>query len=99
MTPPLSVRPEARAEIQEAYRWYERQRPGLGEEFLEAVQASLEAVERSPQLYPKIRGEARRALLHRFPYAILYVAEPERTVVFACFHGKRNPRRWYPRIP
>jgi plasmid stabilization system protein ParE len=97
MTLPLSLRPEATDEIQEAFRWYERQRPGLGFEFLQAVRETLAKIEEAPQRYPRIRGEARRALLPRFPYSILYVAEPERTVVFACYHGKRDPRRWYAR--
>jgi len=32
--PPLTLRPVARAEIDEAYHWYEERRAGLGEEFL-----------------------------------------------------------------
>ncbi len=95
--PPLSVRSEAEAEIQEAYQWYEMQRRGLGDEFLVAVRQALASVERSPRLYPVIRGKVRRALLSRFPYSILYLAEPESTVVIACFHGKRDPRHWHSR--
>jgi plasmid stabilization system protein ParE len=96
-SPPLLIRSEAEAEIQEAYEWYETQRPGLGDEFLIEVRRGLAAVERSPRLYPIIRGKVRRALLSRFPYSILYMAEPESTIVIACFHGKRDPRRWYSR--
>jgi plasmid stabilization system protein ParE len=97
MTAPLSIRSEAEVEIQEAYGWYEAQRPGLGDEFLAAVRQALAAVERSPRQYPIVRGKVRRALLSHFPYSVLYLAEPENTVVIACFHGKRDPRRWYSR--
>jgi plasmid stabilization system protein ParE len=97
MTAPLSIRSEAEVEIQEAYDWYEAQRPGLGDEFLAAVRQALAAVERSPRQYPIVRGKVRRALLSHFPYSVLYLAEPENTVVIACFHGKRDPRRWYSR--
>ena len=38
----LLLRPAAAADIEEAYRWYERQRVGLGEEFLTAVDATLQ---------------------------------------------------------
>ena len=31
------VRPAAAADIEDAYQWYELQRPGLGEEFLGAL--------------------------------------------------------------
>jgi len=34
---PVVIRSAATAEIGSAYRWYERERLGLGEEFLEAV--------------------------------------------------------------
>ena len=30
----LILRPAAAAEVEEAFSWYEAQRPGLGEEFL-----------------------------------------------------------------
>ena len=97
MIPPLSLRPLARAEIQEAYEWYEERRPGLGEEFLEAVREVLEAVENAPLRYPVIRRSVRRALLRRFPYSILYVTEPASPVVLGCFHARRDPQQWYDR--
>jgi plasmid stabilization system protein ParE len=97
MTPPLFLRPLARTEIQEAYEWYEERRQGLGEEFLDAVREVLEAVESAPLRFPVIRKDVRRALLRRFPYSILYLVEPEVTVVLGCFHGRRDPRRWHGR--
>jgi plasmid stabilization system protein ParE len=95
--PPLTLRPLARAEIQEAHDWYERQRAGLGAEFLAEARATLASVEATPRLYPIIRRDVRRALLRRFPYSILYVADPDATVVLACFHASRDPRRWHRR--
>jgi plasmid stabilization system protein ParE len=95
--PALSIRPIARTEIQEAFRWYEKRRRGLGERFLQALRETLSTIEDNPQQYARIRGEIRRAAIQRFPYAILYLAEPDATVVLACFHSKRDPRRWYSR--
>ena len=97
MTPRLTLRPIARAEIGEAYEWYEERRRGLGEEFLAAVREVLSAVEEAPHRFPVIRYDVHRALVRRFPYSILYVADPESTVVLACFHGRRDPRRWHDR--
>ena len=37
----LLVRAAAAADVEEAYLWYQRQRAGVGEEFLEAVDAIL----------------------------------------------------------
>jgi plasmid stabilization system protein ParE len=93
----VSLRPQATAEIKEAYRWYEERRKGLGREFLEALRERLTTIEARPRQYPRIRGDIRRAGLHRFPYSILFIVEPEQTVVLACFHAKRDPKIWHAR--
>jgi len=52
MTSPIRIRPEAEAELSEAYRWYEVQREGLGEDFLLCVESCLSDVRRHPELHP-----------------------------------------------
>lgn len=39
---PILLRPAAAADIEEAFLWYERQRAGLGNEFLAAVESTLD---------------------------------------------------------
>jgi len=39
--PPI-FRPAAAADVEDAYRWYEAQQAGLGEEFLAAVRIVIE---------------------------------------------------------
>jgi plasmid stabilization system protein ParE len=95
---PLILRIEAEADVEGAYRWYEQQSPGLGAEFLRAVEASLSAIERDPELYPQIYQRARRTLLRRFPYALFYVVEPALIEVIGCIHTRRHPRRWRSRL-
>ena len=94
----LVVRPAAEGDIAEAFRWYEERSPGLGEAFTSAVEAALREIERHPELHPRVRGAARRALLRRFPYAVFYVVRPDIIEVLACFHVRRDPRRWIERI-
>jgi len=96
---PLYLRAEARREIDGAFGWYEDRQPGLGDEFLSAVRSSLAAIEGEPRRFPKVRGDVRRAVLRRFPYSLLFIAETDRTVVVACFHGSRDPDAWIARIP
>lgn len=40
--------PEAEQDLDEAYAWYEKQRVGLGEEFLTSVDACIEFICRFP---------------------------------------------------
>ena len=88
------VRPAAAADIDDAFLWYETQRPGLGHEFLSAADALIAAIAEHPFRYPVIRRNTRRALLRRFPYAMYFRIYGEIVVVVACMHGRRNPRRW-----
>lgn len=92
------LRPEAEADIGEAYQWYEEQTEGLGEEFLRAVDACLVAVQRIPTAYSPIHKHVRRALVRKFPYGVFYFIEVDRIIVLACFHVRRNPKQWLARI-
>ena len=74
--------------------WHQRQRAGLGEGFLEAVDTILGDIATHPKAYPVIHRETRRALLRRFPYAVFYRVYGEMMIVIACMHGRRNPIRW-----
>lgn len=88
------VRPAAAADIDEAFLWYEAQRPGLGREFLAAADTLIDAIAEHPLRHPVIRRNTRRALMRRFPYAMYFRVYDEVIVVVACMHGRRNPRRW-----
>jgi hypothetical protein len=68
MSLPIVFEPEVEAGVDEAYRWYERQRHGLGEDFLAAVRATLGRIQLNPELQAVVYREVRRALVRRFPY-------------------------------
>ena len=50
MSRPLRVGEPASAELAEAVRWYESQRPGLGAELLEAVGRTFDLIEQNPEI-------------------------------------------------
>jgi len=90
----INVQPQARAEVEEAAVWYERQRPGLGIEFILELDAAIERAAASPDIYSRQYREARRVLLRRFPYAVYFVYEDKVVEVFAVLHQRREPSRW-----
>jgi toxin ParE1/3/4 len=94
----LVIRPEAEAEMTEAFDWYEERLPGLGASFLLCVDAVFRGVVRDPERWPRIHREARRALTRRFPYEVFFVEDEERVVVLSVFHAKRNPKSWQERV-
>ncbi len=97
MSLPLRIRPAAAADIEDAYQWYQARRPGLGGEFLQSVSSVLEAMAQQPESFPVVYRDLRRALLRRFPYGVFYRIQGGRLMVVACFHAKRDPRRWQSR--
>jgi toxin ParE1/3/4 len=97
MRPRLLVEPEAEAELDEAFTWYEGRSAGLGSEFLRAVRAAFALIRRNPEQCPHVRGDIRRALVRRFPYAVYYVVEPDQVSVVAVVHTRQHPRRWQSR--
>jgi plasmid stabilization system protein ParE len=91
LKPPV-FRPLAAADVEEAYRWYQEQRSGLGDEFLEAVQLALQNAVSTPLAYPQVHRDKRRVLLRRFPYSLIYRLIEDQVVVLGCLHGRRHPR-------
>lgn len=94
----VGFRPAAVLDIEAAYQWYEGQRPGLGEQFLEAVEAAVEAVLAFPEASPIVHRDARRVLLERFPYGLYYRTAGQQVIVVACMHGARDPNEWRSRL-
>jgi hypothetical protein len=68
VTRPLRIQPLADEDAQQDYEWYEEQGAGLGDALLDNLQICLERIESSPFEFPIIAGDARRALVRRFPY-------------------------------
>jgi plasmid stabilization system protein ParE len=87
----LIVRPEAEADLLQAFTWYEQQRTGLGWEFMEEVSGCLLAIEQRPLSFALLNTLARRAITRRFPYALFFVVGADEVSVVAAFHMARHP--------
>lgn len=94
MKKPIRVKPQARTDLAEAVAWYDHQRPGLGDEFLLVVEASIAFISRLPKASAAVEGDIRRRLTDRFPHAIYYVEDPGEVVILAVLHTRRNPKVW-----
>jgi len=90
----LIVRPEAEAEIEAAFDWYEDCATGLGTDFLLSLDEVFNSIVLNPLQYPCVHRIIRRALTRRFPYEVFFVEEEKTIVVLSVFHAKRNPKIW-----
>jgi len=78
----LVVRPQAEAELLSARDWYENQRAGLGQEFVDEVRETMSEVATRP----------RRAILRRFPYGVFFRTVTDEIVILGVIHGRRHPQ-------
>ncbi len=88
---------EAEMDITNAAVWYEQRSPGLGFQFLDAVNETIEAVFGAPRRFPEVHLDNRRALLSRFPYAIFFFIDEPFVRVTACSHVRQDPTDWQAR--
>lgn len=90
--------PDADNDVAQSYGWYEKQEPGLGDEFLRCVEACIESIQRHPLLYRIAVDEFRRALIRRFPFEIFYETTDAAIVVYSVFHCSQAPAKWQERL-
>ena len=82
--------------------WYERRRPGLGDRFLDGVEATIQRIREAPlagALIPlrRLTISVRRQPVPGFPFIVAYVVEPA-LVVVAIAHTSRRPGYWRARL-
>ena len=58
------------------------------------MQAAFDRISATPEIYATVYREVRKAQVRRFPYSVYYRLRPDRVVVLAVFHNKRNPNIW-----
>ena len=91
----LTVQPAAAEELREAAKFYaERAGQALGLALIAEFERALNFLALNPELGATWRGTARRFLLRRFPYNIVYQIKPEELRVIALAHQRRRPSFW-----
>lgn len=86
--------PEAQAELDDAFSWYEEQAVGLGYEFLDELDQSLRLIVTFPEFHPQVDKKLRRCLVNRFPYGVYYGTVDDSIIVVAVAHLRRKPDYW-----
>jgi len=86
------IRPRAEEDLRQARRWYESQRAGLGDEFLDEVNRAVLLLEEQPERRPVYYRGFRRLLTRRFPYKLFYRIETGLVIVVRVLHAKRDHR-------
>ena len=84
----------AQRELAEAIEYYERAVPGLGLEFLEEVERTINRILLQPEAWQRVSDRLRRCRTRRFPYGLIYSVEEGVVIILAVFHLRRRPEGW-----
>lgn len=100
---PIEILDEALEEAAEAAAWYEKECEGLGYDFYDAIEAAFDIIDDRiiPLcLMPNKTSliDVRRLILKRFPFDIVVLERPQKTIVIAIAHQSRKPGYWRERI-
>lgn len=93
----LRILTPARKEAEQAVKWYDRERAGLGTEFADSLQEVFENLARHPLSFPEYPSRARNlrwCKVGRFSYLVFFEVRSEEVLVKAVSHASRRPGYW-----
>jgi plasmid stabilization system protein ParE len=90
--------PQAEAELVDAANYYDQCEFGLGLEFAEEVYSTIERLLEYPSAGPMVSKHARRCLVNRFPYGVIYQEQSGRIRIVAIANLHKRPAYWQNRI-
>ena len=94
----LEFHPDVSIDIKDSYKWYEEQSEDLGEELLDEIESSYQAIADFPKAWAPFPYGFRRYLLSRFPYSVIYKTDEEMIYIIAIMHNSRKPDFWLDRL-
>ncbi|WP_404424359.1 type II toxin-antitoxin system RelE/ParE family toxin [Nibricoccus sp. IMCC34717] len=95
---PLVFHPEARLELKVAGQYYAERSLETAQRFYDEIDLVLAEIEARPNLRRMYDPPARRHFGAVFPYAVIYLDQPERLWVVAVMHFKQRPGYWRDRV-
>ena len=84
----------AEADLKESVIWYESQRIGLGDDFVNEIDAVAIRILKNPRQFPIVLQNIHKANLKNFPFNVFFVISDNSVYVIAIFHNSRDPKIW-----
>lgn len=88
----------AETELDEAVSFYNREAPGLGDQFLTEILNVLDRIARFPAAWHPCSKRTRRCQTKRFPYGVIYRHSQEEILIVAIANLHREPEYWEKRL-
>ena len=89
---------EAEEEYADAAEFYAAIDPELGRRFYDEIERLIRDIRQQPDRFRLFDSPIRRHFSDVFPYAVLYLDQPDRMLIIAVMHMKRRPGYWKKRL-
>lgn len=86
----IAILPSARDDLADGFDFYEGQREGLGDYFLESIFSDIDSLRLYAGIHLKLFG-FHRLLSKRFPYAAYYDLEDQTIRIWAVLDCRQDP--------
>jgi toxin ParE1/3/4 len=86
--------PEAEFDIAEAAMYLEARVPGLGSRLADQVDHAIQILQENPYAGADVEGGARKLVVRRFPYNLIYRVLSDHVLILALAHHARRPGYW-----
>jgi len=90
----LEIHPGALDEIQSAASWYSDRSESAAAAFVTELDKAIALIAEAPFRWPIAKNGARKFILNRFPFAVVYRVNESRLQILAVAHGHRRPGYW-----
>lgn len=88
----------AQYELDDAVKYYNVERHGLGYEFLREVFETIDRIKAFPEAWQPFHKGTRRCQVRRFPYGVIYKQVDDLLLIIAVANLHRKPDCWISRL-
>lgn len=86
---------EAQEDFEQSIRWYRERSFQAAENFVTAIEETLDLIAKHPHQFKNTRGGYHEAIVQSYPFTLVYrIIEAEKLIaVSAVHHQSRHPKR------
>lgn len=86
----LIIKPLVFTDVEEAFKWYNKQIDGLGSRYYNQFWITIENIKSHPFIFSYLKAPVRKCRMKTFPYKIYYIVEKETIIILGVAHHKRS---------
>ena len=94
----IVLKQEAKADVNNAYSFYENQAKNLGDYFIIDLENTLSYISQNPKAFQKLYKSFSKIPLDVFPFIVVYEIDKKEIIIYLVFNTKQNPKELIKRL-